>query len=201
MTDERAAKLMLDETLGKRAVLVGDLMDTIKGEKPRPGTEHTPIRVAKMYDELFAGYGKDAEKILRDALFEGVDCHDMVLVSNIQFYSMCEHHIMPFFGKVHIAYIPQDGRIVGLSKLARIVDVYARRLQVQERLGKQLVEVINKVMLPAGVAVIIEAEHTCMTARGVQKPGTLTKTAHLDGIFKLDDKARLELYQLLELNS
>lgn len=181
-----------------RADHVRALLQGISGEDAaRPGLLDTPYRVSKMYDELFWGYSVDAKKILKEALFEDIPTGDIVLVKDITVQSMCEHHMMPFFGKCHIAYIPNK-KVVGLSKLARIVDVYARRLQVQERLGKQIRECIESVMDPVACAVIIEAEHTCMTMRGVQKPGTLTKTATLGGAFKNSLEARNELYQLLD---
>jgi GTP cyclohydrolase I len=199
MNDKKRERLLQDDLIKDRASMVARLIDTIGGENSiRDGLADTPLRVAAMYNELFEGYAKDGEQILRDAIFADVNCKDLVLVKDIQFYSMCEHHMMPFFGTVTIAYVPQDGKVVGLSKLARLVEVYARRLQVQERLGAQIADDIEKVMNPRGLAVIIKAEHTCMTARGVQKPGTQTITSCLRGSFILDGKAREELVELLK---
>lgn len=198
MNDKKRERLLQDDLVRVRAGMVAGLIDTIEGEDgTRDGLADTPLRVAAMYNELFEGYAKDGEQILRDAIFADVNCKDLVLVKDIQFYSMCEHHMMPFFGTVTIAYVPQDGKVVGLSKLARLVEVYARRLQVQERLGAQIADDIEKVMNPRGLAVIIKAEHTCMTARGVQKPGTQTITSCLRGSFFLDEKAREELYNAM----
>lgn len=200
MNKEKKARLEQNPTICRRADMVTELLNSIPGENSdRSGLKETPLRVAAMYEELFAGYGQDAEQILNDAIFDDVNSKDLVLVKDIEFTSMCEHHMMPFFGTVAIAYVPQDGRVVGLSKLARIVEVYARRLQVQERLGTQIADVIEKVMNPRGVAVIIKAEHTCMTARGIKKPGSQTVTSCLRGSFFLDGKAREELYSVMKL--
>ena len=198
MNKEKLAKLKEDTTMCSRAKSVESLIGTISGENPeRAGIAQTPWRVAKMYDEIFWGYNADAKEVLEDAMFDDIPSDDLVIVKDIQFYSMCEHHMMPFFGKVHIAFIPKAGKVVGISKLARIVDIFARRLQVQERLGHQIAEVIEEVMDPLGVAVIISGEHTCMTMRGIQKPGTQTVTSCLKGVFKLDGKAREDLYDAL----
>lgn len=200
MNKDKMSKLVANEGICERAELVGSLLGTIEGEQTdRDGLIETPWRVAAMYEELFSGYQQDGKQVLRDAMFDDIHSDDLVILRGIPFYSMCEHHMMPFFGTVSIAYVPQDGKVVGLSKLARLVEVYARRLQVQERLGKQILADIKEVMNPFGIAVIIEAEHTCMTARGVQKPGTTTITSALDGVFKLDDKARNELLTLLNM--
>jgi GTP cyclohydrolase I len=200
MNKDKKARLEADSVICGRADAVTELINSIPGEDAtRGGLQDTPLRVAAMYDELFAGYKMDAKQILRDAMFEEKNSKNLVLVKDIQFYSMCEHHMMPFFGTVSIAYIPQDGVIVGLSKLARVVEVFARRLQVQERMGEQISEAIKEVMNPFGLAVIIKAEHTCMTARGIQKPGTQTITSKLDGVFFLDSKARMELMEMLKL--
>lgn len=199
MNPDKMKKLQEDLTMQDRANSVKNLLSSIPGEDAnREGLKETPWRVAKMYDELFCGYQQDAVQILNDAMFTDVGSQDLVIVKDIQFYSTCEHHMMPFFGTATVAYIPQDGKIVGLSKIARVVEVYARRLQVQERMGKQILDAIKEVMNPFGISVIIKAEHTCMTARGVQKPGTLTITSAMDGVFKLDDKARNELITLIK---
>lgn len=199
MNKEKRARLLKDDHLVDRSCIVRDLIHSIPEEQiGRDGLIDTPIRVAAMYEELFSGYKQDGKQILLDAMFDDVHSKDMVLVRDIPFYSTCEHHMMPFFGTVSIAYVPQDGRIVGLSKLARLVEVFARRLQVQERLGKQIADTIEEVMNPRAIAVIIKAEHTCMTARGVQKPGTQTITSCLRGSFFMDEKSRAELMALLK---
>jgi GTP cyclohydrolase I len=199
MNPKKKERLLKDEKIQDRAHQVVSLIGSIRGENvTREGLADTPLRVAAMYEELFSGYKQDGVQILNDAMFADVNSKDMVLVKDMQFYSTCEHHMMPFFGTVAIAYIPQDGRIVGLSKLARLVEVYARRLQVQERMGQQIADDIEAVMNPRAVAVIIKAEHTCMTARGVQKPGTQTITSCLRGSFFLDEKAREELVEMLK---
>lgn len=199
MNADKKAYLQKDPTILTREEMVTGLIHSIKGEEPeREGLKDTPLRVAAMYDELFWGYGIDPEQILRDAMFTDDGKKSLVLVKDITFASMCEHHMMPFFGTVAIAYIPQNGQIVGLSKLARLVDACSKKLQVQERLGQEIMTVIKNVMNPLGVAVIIKAEHTCMTVRGVQKPGSTTTTSTMDGVFYTDEKAREELVELLK---
>lgn len=156
---------------------------TLVGEDPsREGLAKTPERVAKAMQFMTQGYDQDAEKILSSAIFEE-DHSEMVIVKDIELYSMCEHHMLPFFGKAHIAYIP-NGKIVGLSKLARIVDVFARRLQVQERLTIQIRDAIEGALNPLGVAVVIEAKHLCMMMRGVQKQNSITTTSAFNGEFE-----------------
>ena len=158
------------------------IIDTI-GENPkRQGLLDTPKRAAKAMQFLTQGYTQDAEAVLKSALFDE-DYSEMVIVKDIELYSLCEHHMLPFFGKAHIAYIP-DGKIVGLSKLPRVVDIFARRLQVQERLTDQIVNTINKVLKPQGVAVVIEVSHMCMMMRGVQKQNSVTTTSAFRGAFK-----------------
>ena len=152
------------------------------GENPnREGLQRTPERVGKAMQFLTQGYGQDPEAILRSALFEE-DYRQMVVVKDIPFYSLCEHHLLPFFGKAHVAYIP-NGKITGLSKVARVVDVFARRLQVQERMTTQIKECIQNTLNPLGVMVVIEAEHLCMQMRGVQKSGAVTTTSDFTGAF------------------
>ncbi len=153
------------------------------GENPeREGLKKTPLRVAKAMQFLMQGYQQDPEEILRSAMFHE-DYREMVIVKDIEIYSMCEHHMIPFFGKAHVAYIP-NGKITGLSKIARVVDIFARRLQVQERLTTQIKEVIQKTLNPLGVAVVIEANHLCMMMRGVQKQNSTTTTSDFTGAFK-----------------
>ena len=166
------------------------------GEEPeREGLQRTPHRVGKAMQFLCKGYNEDPEAILRSALFEE-DYRQMVVVKDIDFYSLCEHHMLPFFGKVHVAYIP-DGRITGLSKIARVVDVYARRLQVQERLTMQIKECIQNTLHPLGVMVVIEAEHLCMQMRGVQKQHAMTVTSDFTGVFN-QAKTREEFMKLIK---
>lgn len=167
------------------------------GEDPnREGLVKTPHRVGKALQFLTKGYNEDPEAILRSALFEE-DYRQMVVVKDIDFYSLCEHHMLPFFGKVHVAYIP-NGRITGLSKIARVVDVFARRLQVQERLTTQIKECIQKTLDPLGVMVVIEAEHLCMQMRGVQKQHAMTVTSDFTGVFQ-QAKTREEFLRLIHL--
>lgn len=160
----------------------------------REGLEKTPLRVAKALQFLTQGYSLNPEEILKSALFKE-DYSQMVLVKNIEIYSMCEHHVLPFFGKAHVAYIP-DGKITGLSKIARVVEVYARRLQVQERLTNQIKDCIQEVLSPLGVAVIIEAQHMCMQMRGIQKQSSVTTTSAFTGIFLKNQATREEFIHL-----
>jgi len=165
------------------------------GEDPqREGLKKTPYRVGKALQFLCKGYKEDPEAILRSALFEE-DYRQMVVVKDIDFYSLCEHHMLPFFGKVHVAYIP-NGRITGLSKIARVVDVFARRLQVQERLTTQIKDCIQNTLDPLGVMVVIEAEHLCMQMRGVQKQHAMTVTSDFTGVFN-QAKTREEFMTLI----
>lgn len=162
------------------------------GENPdREGLKQTPQRVAKCMLKLMEGYTQDPIQILKSATFEE-SYSQPVLVKDIEFYSMCEHHVLPFFGKVHVAYIP-NGRIVGLSKIPRIIDIFARRLQVQERMTREICECINEALAPKGVMVVIEAQHLCMQMRGVEKQGSKTVTSDYSGDFK-DPALRAEIY-------
>lgn len=160
----------------------------------RDGLLKTPERAAKAMQFLTQGYELDAENILRSAMF-AEDYSEMVIVKDIEFYSLCEHHILPFFGKAHVAYIP-DGYIVGLSKIPRVVEVFSRRLQVQERLTDQLLQAIHKTIQPLGVAVVIEAQHMCMMMRGVQKQSSVTTTSAFTGAFKAE-RTRNEFLKLI----
>jgi GTP cyclohydrolase I len=166
------------------------------GEDPeREGLKRTPLRVAKAMDFLTSGYSASLEDILNNALFED-SSQEMVLVKDIEFYSMCEHHMLPFFGKAHIGYLP-NGKIIGLSKIARIVDLFARRLQVQERLTQQVAETMMEILDAQGVAVIMEASHFCMMMRGVQKQNSATVTSAMRGAFQDDPRLRQEFMQLV----
>ena len=168
---------------------------TLLGEDPsREGLEKTPMRVAKAMQVLTRGYTQDPRKVLTDALFEE-RYNQMVIVKDIDFFSMCEHHILPFYGKVHVAYIP-NGYITGLSKIARVVDIFSHRLQVQERLTEQVMECINDTLKPQGVMVVIEAKHMCMQMRGVEKQNSITTTSAYSGAFE-SSKSRNEFMDLL----
>ncbi|MBC8266317.1 MAG: GTP cyclohydrolase I FolE [Flavobacteriales bacterium] len=167
------------------------------GENPeRDGLLKTPERVSKSMEFLTNGYDKNPDEILKSAMF-AENYSQMVLVKDIELYSLCEHHMLPFFGKVHIAYIP-NGYIVGLSKIPRIVDVFARRLQVQERLTDEIKDCIQETLNPKGVAVVIEAQHLCMQMRGVQKQHSFTTTSAFSGIFMSDEKTRAEFMNLIK---
>ena len=168
---------------------------TLLGEDPaREGLEKTPMRVAKAMQVLTRGYTQDPHKVLTDALFEE-KYNQMVIVKDIDFFSMCEHHILPFYGKAHVAYIP-NGKITGLSKIARVVDIFSHRLQVQERLTEQVMQCINDTLKPQGVMVVIEAKHMCMQMRGVEKQNSITTTSAYSGVFE-SSKNRNELMNLL----
>lgn len=167
------------------------------GENPnREGLIKTPERVAKAYEFLCSGYSQDPKAVLNEAIFN-TDNSEMVLVKDIDFYSLCEHHLLPFFGQVHIAYIP-NGKVVGLSKLPRLVEVFARRLQIQEQLCEQISTALYETLKPKGVAVTIEAAHMCMQMRGIQKVNSKTITSSLKGIFLSDERTRKEFYSLIK---
>jgi GTP cyclohydrolase I len=187
-TDAGAGRYLEFENLVRRELeLLGE-------DTEREGLVKTPSRVAKAMTWLTRGYGMDVQDVVGDAVFEEAH-HSMVMVRDIELYSMCEHHMLPFFGRAHIAYIP-DGRIVGLSKLPRIVEIFARRLQVQERLTEQIAGAIEDVLKPAGVGVVIEAYHLCMMMRGVEKQNSKTLTSALRGSFRDDAKTRDEFLRL-----
>jgi GTP cyclohydrolase IA len=161
------------------------------GEDPgRDGLKNTPERIARMYAELLSGYQIDPIKVVNDALFD-VKYDEMVIVRDIEFYSLCEHHLLPFIGRVHVAYIP-DGKVIGLSKIPRIVDLYARRLQVQERMTRQIADFIRDVLHPQGVGVVVEALHLCMSMRGVQKHNARLTTSAMHGAFRANAPTRQE---------
>ncbi|MFQ5343128.1 MAG: GTP cyclohydrolase I FolE [Anaerolineae bacterium] len=170
------------------------------GEDPdRHGLQGTPHRVAKMYEELTAGYAVDADRLLNEAVFEsGLD--DMIVVHDIDFYSLCEHHLLPFFGKAHVAYIPA-GRIIGLSKIPRVVEMFARRLQLQERMTQEIAEFLRDILDPQGVAVVVEGAHMCTMMRGVKKDNARMVTSSMLGIFRRDPRTRAEFLNHIERKS
>ena len=175
---------------------VRDMLELIGEDPDRDGLLKTPERVERAMRWLTRGYDLDAAEVIGDALFEETH-QNMIVVRDIEFYSMCEHHMLPFFGKAHVAYIP-DGRIVGLSKVARVVDVFARRLQVQERLTDQIAEALDDALAPRGVGVVLEASHFCMMMRGVEKQGSRTLTSALRGAFREDASTRDEFLRLVQ---
>ncbi len=170
------------------------------GENPeREGLQKTPDRVARMYRELLAGYDANPTDILNDAVFT-IDYDEMVIVRDIQFYSLCEHHMLPFFGKAFVAYIP-DGKVVGLSKIPRLVQMFARRLQVQERMTQQIADIIEEILEPKGVAVAINAQHLCMAMRGVRSEEASMVTSAMRGSFRDDARTRTEFLTLIQSTS
>ena len=175
--------------------LVTALLHEIGEDPNREGLERTPVRVSAAIRRFTDGYEKDPVEILNDALFK-VDYDEMVLVRDIDFFSLCEHHMVPFFGRVHVGYIP-DGKVVGLSKIPRLVDMFSRRLQVQERLTTQIAETLEKVLSPRGVGVVVEAKHLCMMMRGVEKQNSYAITSSLRGEFEQDSKTREEFMGFL----
>ncbi len=169
------------------------------GENPkREGLLKTPHRVAKSFQFLTKGYSQDPKEILNKALFTTTN-DEMVLVRDIEFYSLCEHHLLPIMGRVHVAYIP-DGKVVGLSKIPRVVEVFARRLQIQEQLTEQIADAINEAITPKGVAVVVHARHMCMEMRGVEKINSTTVSSALRGLFKSDLRTRNEFFNLINAN-
>ncbi len=175
---------------------VKELLEAIGEDAGREGLRDTPARVAHMYEEIFSGINKDPEKEL-SIYYEKEDYSEIVLIRDIPFYSMCEHHLIPFFGRAHVAYIPNK-RLTGLSKLVRVVDTIARRPQLQERLSKEIADTIMRKLQPKGVMVVIEAEHFCITMRGIKKPGSKTVTSAMRGIFLKDARTRAEAMSLIK---
>jgi GTP cyclohydrolase IA len=172
------------------------ILEAIGEDPSREGLLDTPKRVAKMYGEVFSGLNEDPSEHFKTIF--GEDHEELVLVKDIPFYSMCEHHLVPFYGKAHVAYIPRGGKVTGLSKLARAVEAVAKRPQLQERITSTIADSINKSLEPHGVMVVVEAEHMCMTMRGVKKPGSQTITSAVRGIFRKDDAARAEVLSLIK---
>lgn len=176
--------------------LIRDLLQAL-GENPmRKGLEKTPKRVAEMYQFLVSGYDQNLKTIVNGALMPS-DTDGMVIVKDVEMYSLCEHHLVPFFGKVHVGYIPGK-HVIGLSKIPRIIDMFARRLQVQERLGQQVCEALESVLKPKGIGVVIEANHLCMMMRGVEKQHSQAITSHMHGLFRKDPKTREEFLRLIK---
>ena len=176
-----------------------EIIKAVGEDLDRPGLQDTPKRAAKAFEFLTRGYSQSLDEVVNNALFPS-DSNEMVVVENIELYSLCEHHMLPFIGKCHVAYIP-TGKVLGLSKVARIVDMYARRLQIQEALTSQIAETIRSVTNADGVGVIIEAQHMCMMMRGVEKQNSRMKTSAMLGTFRSDEKTRDEFLSLLQLRS
>ncbi|NQT75289.1 MAG: GTP cyclohydrolase I FolE [Candidatus Omnitrophica bacterium] len=183
----------MDKNKIKKAVRM--ILEAVGEDPGREDLKKTPERVADMYEEIFSGISKDPSKQLEVLLGEKHD--EIVLLKGIPIYSMCEHHLLPFVGKAHIAYVPRNNRVTGLSKLARVVEILSKRMQVQERLTTEVADVVMKKLKPRGVMVIIEAEHMCMSMRGVKKPGVMTITSAVRGIFKENPKTRAETLDLI----
>lgn len=185
---------MSDEIFYKQQ-RVKQLLFDIKEDPDREGLIDTPKRVVKMWDEIYSGYGKNPEDLF--TTFEAGTYDQIVLLKDIELYSMCEHHMLPFYGVAHVAYIPND-KVVGISKLARLVDVFAKRLQIQERIGEQVTETLMQYLQPKGAACIIEACHMCMRMRGVNKQNSTMVTSSVKGVFLEDPSAKQELFNLLQ---
>jgi GTP cyclohydrolase IA len=183
-------------TNGRIEAAVREILTEIGEDPERDGLRGTPQRIHRMYHELTAGYHVDPARLINDAVFD-VDYSEMVVVKDIPFYSLCEHHLLPFFGSAHVAYLPR-GRVIGLSKIPRIVEMYARRLQVQERLTQQIADFLMQRLEPQGVGVVVEATHLCAVMRGVRKPGTVMTTSAVLGLFRRNDKTRAEFLAHIE---
>ncbi len=186
---------MIDNKKLEEAVKM--ILEAVGEDPDREGLRDTPKRVAKMYKEVFSGLYQDPKEHLK-TYFSDDQHEEMVIVKDISLYSMCEHHLLPFYGKAHIAYIPSGGRIVGLSKLVRVVESVARRPQLQERITSTVADIIMDVLKPKGVLVVVEAEHLCMSIRGVKKPGAVTVTSAVRGIFRRNQVSRSEAFSLLK---
>jgi GTP cyclohydrolase I len=185
-----------EKTVDKVANAYRELLRAIGEDVDREGLRRTPIRAARALEFLTQGYRQDLDEIINDAVFDS-SASEIVLVKDIELYSLCEHHLLPFIGRAHVAYIP-NGRVIGLSKVARIVDVFARRLQIQENLTTQIAESLMNCLEPSGVAVVVEAKHLCMMMRGVEKQNSVMKTSCLLGVFKEDARTRSEFLALLK---
>ena len=190
---------MNDEKRKKLEMNTKNLLELLGEDPSREGLLNTPKRVAKAWEFLTKGYNENLDELINNAIFEG-ESKDMVIVKNIEFYSLCEHHMIPFYGKAHIGYIP-DGNIIGLSKLARITDLFSQRLQVQERLTNQIAQCLQEVLNPRGVAVVLEGKHFCMLSRGVQKQNSIATSSSMLGIFREKESTRNEFLKLIEMNN
>jgi GTP cyclohydrolase I len=172
------------------------ILEGIGDDPDRPGVQDTPRRVASMYEEIFEGVGREAKDVV--TVIRGAGHDEMIMVRDIPLFASCEHHLAPFVGKAHVAYVPnRDGRITGLSKIARLVDLLSKRPQVQERLTTEIADTLEQALEPRGVFVLIEAEHLCMTMRGVKKPGSITATSAVRGVFRTDARTRTEALELV----
>ena len=192
----RESNRLAEKDLSRIAKAYGELLQGIGEDLDREGLRRTPDRAARALEFLTQGYRQDLDEIINDAVFES-EASEIILVKDIELYSMCEHHLLPFIGRAHVAYIP-NGKVIGLSKVARIVDVYARRLQIQENLTTQIAESLMNCLEPSGVAVVVEAKHLCMMMRGVEKQNSVMKTSCLLGTFKDDARTRSEFLSLLK---
>jgi GTP cyclohydrolase I len=190
---------MKDDKRKKLEANTRNLLELLGEDPKREGLINTPKRVAKAWDFLTKGYTENLDDLINNAIFEG-ESKDMVIVKNIEFYSLCEHHMIPFYGKAHIGYIP-DGKIIGLSKLARITDLFSQRLQVQERLTNQIAQCLQEVLNPRGVAVVLEGKHFCMLSRGVQKQNSIATSSSMLGIFREKESTRNEFLKLIQMNN
>jgi len=188
---------MIDNNKNKIESLVGELLTQIGEDPNREGLLKTPSRVAKSWDFLSSGYRQDINSIINDAIFYE-DYDEMVTIRDIDFFSLCEHHLLPFFGKAHVAYIP-NGKVVGLSKIPRIVEMFGRRLQLQERMTQNIAETLNDVLEPKGVAVVLEAKHMCMQMRGVEKQNSFATTSFMTGLFREDARTRKEFLDIISM--
>ena len=188
---------MSENNLTALEKITKDLLDEIGEDSSREGLLKTPKRVAKSWKFLTGGYDADIEEVINGAIFNE-ECDEMVAINNIDFYSVCEHHLIRFFGKAHVAYIP-NGKVVGLSKIPRIIDVFARRLQVQERMTYQIATTLNEVLSPKGVAVVLEAQHMCMQMRGVEKQNSHATTSSMTGLFREDERTRKEFLNIISV--
>ena len=188
---------MTQTNISKIQKLIKELLIQIGEDPNREGIAKTPERVAKAWQFLSKGYDQDLESIINNAIFTE-DYDEMVTIKDIDFFSLCEHHLLPFFGKAHVAYIP-DGKIVGLSKIPRIVEMFSRRLQIQERMTQQIAETLNKVLHPKGVAVVLEGAHMCMQMRGIEKQNSYATTSSMKGIFLKDPRTREEFLNIISM--
>ncbi len=184
------------DRLAEMERVFGDLLGAVGEDRQREGLLKTPGRAARSFEFLTQGYRQSIDEVVNGAIYDS-DASEIVMVKDIELYSMCEHHLLPFIGRAHVAYIP-NGKVIGLSKVARIVDVFARRLQIQEQLTTQVADALMQALHPAGVAVVIEAKHLCMMMRGVEKQNSVMKTSCLLGVFKEDARTRSEFLELLK---